>query len=83
VPDVPSLEAKRWEKTTDPNAHKPIEALRAAIRGIESGEINPDHIVVVYHDNKDGTGYFQAGEFSTLVASMGLLTRCVQIMGES
>lgn len=84
MPGVPSLDAKRWEKQTDPNAHKPTEALHAALRDIEAGNLKPKHIIVVYctdEGEQGGTGYYQAGELNGYFAALGLLTRVTQIMG--
>lgn len=82
--DITSLESKRWEKKPDPNAHKPVEALKAALRDIESGALDPKHIIVVYtagDDENSRTGYYQAGELNGYFAALGLLTRATQVMG--
>ena len=83
--DIPSIDAKRWEKNTDPNSHKPSEALNAALRDIESGHLKPNHIIVVYctdEGESGGTGYYQAGELNGYFAALGLLTRATQVMGQ-
>jgi hypothetical protein len=82
--DVVDLVARRWERRTEPNEHEPIEALRAAVRAIEAGEIDPDHIVVCYHVPEDPprTGWFQAGLQSELGAE-GLVHRIAHMMAQT
>lgn len=77
---------RRWEMRQNPQAFKPADALKAILHDIESGELNPEHIVVVYNVKVDeeerATGYYQAGKFSRLEA-LGLLTQGLHVMGES
>lgn len=74
--DIADLSAKRWSAVEDPAKHEPAEALRAALRMIESGERNPTHIIVVMgYDTPDGgskSGFCQSGPYR-LHAQLGLL----------
>ncbi len=55
------ISAARWRRGRDPNEHKPIDALKEAIRQIEAGELAPKHIIVCFTDEDDRFGWFQAG----------------------
>lgn len=80
--------AKRWEKKTSPNEHEPREALEACLRDIDSGKLDPKHIIVVYckkpeNNEEDGaTGFYQSGKMDGYFGSLGMLTRALQIMGD-
>lgn len=74
---VVDLSAKRWETIEDPSKHTPLDALRAAVRAIESGDVPmPDHIVVAFgrtaDDGGSGHTYFQAGSYPCH-AAVGLI----------
>lgn len=76
---------RRWKTKTLPTDHKPIDAVRMFLRQLESGELNPNHVIIVYANNEDcegATGFFQAGD-AGFHGQLGILTRCLQIMGES
>lgn len=79
--DVVNLEEKIWNKSTEPNLHKPIAALKAIVRDIETGKFNPSHVIIVYKDNAR-VGYYQAGEADGYLGTLGLLTRAIQIVSE-
>lgn len=80
---VDDITKARWGTKTSPNDHKPTDALKMALHNIETGEIDVDHVIVVYHHRTDhGVGYFQAGDF-THFGAIGLLTRATQIMGDA
>jgi hypothetical protein len=76
---------RRWEMQQRPTTFKPIEALKAMVMDIENGDLNPEHIVIIYNkavgDEEHATGYYQAGRFSRL-ESMGLVAQALHIMGE-
>lgn len=72
------LAAKRWEAATSCRGLPPVDALKAALRAIESGDLNPDHVLVacgcVDDAGKISTRVFSAGDFH-LYAQLGLLQR--------
>lgn len=78
VSGVASLNARRWVKDDNPKAHTPADALREALRQLESGELEADHVIVVYgYHNKDEqgvVGYLQGGSLPEL-AQCGMLAR--------
>lgn len=79
--------AKRWKDGTEhPGAYTPREALLAAVRRIDSGEITPEHVVVCMgHYEGDGVfkhHYTQAGSFGAFGA-IGLLTVIARRLGQS
>lgn len=65
-----SLTARKWQRDTNPKSHAPETALREALRQLEAGEIQADHIMVIHaHHTELGVshvGYLQAGKFSEL-----------------
>lgn len=74
---VVDLSAKRWDAVNDPSSHSPVEAMKAAIRAIETGDASmPDHIVVAFgrttEDGGSGHTYFQAGSYPCH-AAVGLI----------
>lgn len=74
---------RRWQQKTKPGDHKPIDAVRAILRDMESGEFNPNHIIIVYANNEDAegaTGYYQAGD-AGYHGSLGIMQRAIQLMG--
>jgi hypothetical protein len=73
--DITDLSARRWQNVSDPEAHKPIDALRETIRQIEAGEVEADHVVICLGATKDGaavTDWLQAGTFD-VYGQRGLL----------
>lgn len=84
--DVLDLNERRWDADSSPNAFTPIEALRALIRKIETGDINPQHLVVAIAAEPTGpdmalrTLYFQAGAFD-YYGQVGLVSRVLGMMG--
>lgn len=79
MPDEPvDIAARRWEAATSCKGLPPADALKAALRAIESGDLNPDHVLVccgcVDGDAKISTRVFSAGEFD-LYGQLGLLDR--------
>lgn len=74
--DVTDLAARRWDAIEDPAKHEPAEALRAALRAIESGELAPTHIIVLCGtDAADGGStvqFFQSGSYRAH-AQLGLI----------
>jgi hypothetical protein len=77
---------RRWEMQQQrPTTFKPIEALKAMVMDIENGDLDPEHIVIIYNkavgDEEHATGYYQAGRFSRL-ESLGLVAQALHIMGE-
>jgi hypothetical protein len=74
---VADFHARRWDAIDDPARHSPLDALRAAVRAIESGDAeSPDHIVVAFGrttaDGGSGHNYFQAGSYPCH-ATIGLI----------
>lgn len=77
------LLARRWKLKGEPGDHKPIDAVRAILRDMESGNFDPSHIIIVYANNKDedgATGYYQAGD-AGYHGSLGIMARGLQLMG--
>lgn len=77
------LSQRRWATKTEPGDHKPIDAVRAILRDMESGDFEPNHVIIVYANNSDvegATGYYQAGD-AGYHGSLGILTRALQLMG--
>jgi hypothetical protein len=76
---------RRWAMRQRPQDFKPVEALKAMVHDIESGDLDPAHIVIGYNyplgDGDHATGYYQAGKFSRLEA-MGMLTQVLHIMAD-
>lgn len=74
--ELVDLSEKRWEAVEDPAKHEPADALRAALRAIESGEKAPTHVIVLFGtDTDDGgsrTSFYQSGVYR-LHAQLGLL----------
>lgn len=76
---------KRWNGgSNQPDAYTPREALLAAIRRIDSGEITPDHVIICMgacnpEDAFISTVYTQAGSFNPY-AQIGLLDRVAHRM---
>jgi hypothetical protein len=77
--------ARRWEKDTDPKSHPPVTALREALRQLEAGEIEAEHIMVVHaHHDSDGVshvGFLQAGKFCEL-AQVGMMQRAARLIAQ-
>jgi hypothetical protein len=82
---VVDLAEKRWtDGENNPRQHKPRDALLAALRDIDAGVINPDHLVVCYslpNNDEAECGYYQAGcAHNGLFHSIGILMRVVHIL---
>jgi hypothetical protein len=73
----------RWRRDSKPNSHEPTEALRAALRDIQSGEIDPLHLIVVIgaetDNGKTRTAYYQAGSYNHH-GQLGLLDAASKMM---
>lgn len=88
-PKVTELSSHLWKKCSDPDKHKPREALAAIMRDLDAGELGElQHIIVVYSRKPDDggerhTGYYQAGNIEGHYGSMGMLYRALALMGES
>lgn len=80
-----SLAARKWGRDTNPANHQPQVALHEALRQLEAGEIEADHVMVIhgYHDDagKSQVGYLQAGKFSEL-EQCGLLARALRLASQ-
>jgi hypothetical protein len=76
---------RRWAMRQRPQDFKPVEALKAMIHDIESGDLDPAHIVIAYNypigDEDHATGYYQAGRFNRL-EGMGMMTQVLHIMAD-
>lgn len=85
TPAIADFAAQRWNKRDDPGAHTPRDALIAALRDIDSGVIDPRHLVIVYaqktEPNEDPkTGYYQAGDLGGVYGALGLLARASHLI---
>ena len=79
-PPVADFAVQRWNKKENPGAHSPRDALIAALRDLDSGVIDPRHIIIVYANKGDVdedalTGYYQAGDLHGVYGVLGLLAR--------
>lgn len=67
---VDDITRKRWQSINNSEKHKPIDAARIFIADIESGRIDPRHVIIAYNGTVEGientSGYYQAGSFSQL-----------------
>lgn len=83
--DIDEITRRRWEMRKRPQDFKPVEALKAMLYDIESGKLDPAHIIIVYNypfgEDDHATGYYQAGQFNRL-EGMGLLAQALHIIGE-
>ena len=80
--DVADLAERRWNGVSDPNKHAPIEALRAALRDIETGAVDPKHIIVSVArrgPEENSTMFYQAGEYQQH-GQLGLATRVLYML---
>jgi hypothetical protein len=73
------LGARRWKANDNPNAHKPVDALRRMIEDIEAGKHDPTHIAIVFIEPDETIGWYQAGS-ATAWAQVGLLFGAAQAM---
>ncbi|WLJ71074.1 hypothetical protein [Sphingomonas phage Kimi] len=82
---VDDITRRRWDKNHEPGSHRPVDCLRMMLDRIERGEVDPDHIVICYSNNKadteGATGYYQAGTLG-YHGQQGLLTRVLHLMNE-
>ena len=79
-----SLSERRWDKVSDPAAHSLRDMLMVALARLERGELEADHMVVVYSRLSDGqpyTGYLQAGSFDPF-AQVGMLHHAIKLFEE-
>jgi len=78
-----SLAARRWITSDKPTDFSPREALEAIIRAIDSGELKPDHVLIVYLRNMDseneGVGYYQSGKGGWIKA-IGMMERAKHLL---
>ena len=75
--DVTDLAAERWARGSDASAHRPEDALAAALRDLRSGEIEVKHLVIAVafrQSGADTTRFYQAGQYDTN-GQLGLLAR--------
>ena len=84
---VTDLNAKRWERDSDPAKHDPLEALRAALRAVESGEAPmPTHVIVAFgRDDETGssaTRFFQSGTYR-YHSQIGLLSEAAAMLRDN
>jgi hypothetical protein len=79
------LDAARWAREGPPSAFRPEDALRAALRAIEGGELAPRHVIVsIAYDavgGRGGTHVLQSGSYD-LHGQLGLVARTAQLLGE-
>ena len=83
--EVADLSARRWAANGDPEAQSPLTALAEARRQLEAGEIEAEHVIIIYgHIDESGasqTGYFQAGTFNEF-GQVGLVQRGLRLISE-
>lgn len=64
---IADLSKRRWDEESSPAEHKPIDALKAAIREIES-DVQIDHVIILIGQRKErgaiNDGFKQAGDFN-------------------
>lgn len=75
--EITDLSARRWQKATTSDEVQPMDALRQAMREIDTGETPASHVIVcVGHVTDEGvkTDWFQAGELN-LFGQLGLIER--------
>lgn len=80
--DPADLVARRWANGGPPSAFKPIDAMRACLRDMEDGTVNPAHIVVIVASEKEDGGttlVYQAGTHG-YHARKGLVARGAEIV---
>jgi hypothetical protein len=73
--NVHSIDARRWDASNLARECRPVDALREAIRRIETGEWKADHIIVCSagrEDDGDWTDVLVAGSFGAL-STIGML----------
>ena len=75
--EVVDFTARRWNTVDNSTNFKPLDALREAIRMIESGEYEADQVVVCFgrrtDDGGSGQTFAQAGSY-TFHEALGLVT---------
>lgn len=76
--DIADIGAARHAKSDEAKKSLPRDALSAALAAIDSGEINPIHVIVCHYDEKS-TGFYQAGS-ATNVTVTGMLQRCINLI---
>jgi hypothetical protein len=80
---VDDITMRRWEKNDKPGDHKPVDMIRVFLARLEAGEIDPNHVVIVYSNEKrdveGSSGYYQAGDLG-YYGQMGLMTRALHLM---
>lgn len=84
--EIADLSERRWQKAAAPDELKPVDALRQAIREIEAGTIDADHLLICIGavDGEGGvsTDWLQAGPLN-LYGQLGLLERVKGLIVES
>jgi len=75
------FEAQRWDRVQAPCEHQPVVALRRALAAIESGNIDPKHVIVLWTEG-ERSGYFQAGDLCGF-GQVGFIEVCSDMMKES
>lgn len=76
--NVTDLTARRWQQGGDSTEHKPVDALREAIRQIEAGEIAAEQVFIAIAGRCEDCGdttqttWLTAGSFPKL-AVIGLM----------
>lgn len=80
------LAKRRWDRNTSPNDHSPREALAAILRDIDSGELDVEHVIVVYmgklKDDDPRVGYYQSGS-AEWIQTLGMLERTKYLLQEN
>lgn len=80
---VVDLDSARWTGNKTPADHKPVEALKAAIRAIEEGHIDATHVVIgIASTSEKRTHMFQAGPFDYW-GQVGLVHRLAHVVEDT
>lgn len=79
------IERRAWDNRTGADQHKPVMALKAALDDIETGKVDPRHVIVVMIEpcgQYDRVMYQQAGDLHEF-AIEGALIRASRIAAET
>jgi hypothetical protein len=82
---VTELGSARFQRAEGPGDLSPRDALIEALRRFDSGELAPDHVIVIYGsagEEEQQCGYMQAGRIG-LYTRIGILERVRDMMFRS
>lgn len=72
----------RLARDGNSSSWKPRDVLIDMLRQIDSGDVNPSHLILVWTDDEDELIWAQAGSQPTF-AQMGMLERAKQLIVEN